>query len=244
MRVRWSTHANGLVHRDLKPSNILVERAATSSGAAADGGVVRLGGRPKILDFGVARCADLQTVTEAESGHLIGTIPYMSPEQATGGRVDARSDDAGGTPGCAIRDGSSSARLSDASIAAGGMLVLEFTPPITAFYSMFGSLSEGATAIEKLYFGNVPVGISVSTPSMHKSHSPGHGFASATPIDRIEITTNDSGVRLGRGALLGAFGHVLAGEASLGTVRIADYRGPAGDDVQLDFACVFDDRGR
>lgn len=61
-------HEQGVVHRDLKPSNILVT----------------LDGRPKVLDFGVARLVDpdgeaVTTLTQA--GQLVGTLPYMSPEQ-------------------------------------------------------------------------------------------------------------------------------------------------------------------
>ena len=73
-------HQRGVVHRDLKPANILVD---------ADG-------HPRVLDFGIARLID-----EAESstrltqmGELVGTLPYMSPEQLQGdpSAVDTRAD--------------------------------------------------------------------------------------------------------------------------------------------------------
>jgi WD40 repeat protein/tRNA A-37 threonylcarbamoyl transferase component Bud32 len=74
-------HQRGVIHRDLKPANILVAA----------------GGQPKVLDFGVARVTDgdLELTTQLTSmGQLVGTIPYMSPEQVSGdpAEVDVRSD--------------------------------------------------------------------------------------------------------------------------------------------------------
>jgi serine/threonine protein kinase len=70
-----AAHKQGLVHRDIKPANILLEN-----------GIERV----KITDFGLARAADDASLTR--SGVVAGTPQYMSPEQARGASVDARSD--------------------------------------------------------------------------------------------------------------------------------------------------------
>lgn len=90
-------HDRGVVHRDLKPSNILVLRSGTTTSADLTSPRDRIGGTPKVLDFGVARILDegengvtLQTAP----GQIIGTLSYMSPEQLMGApdRIDARAD--------------------------------------------------------------------------------------------------------------------------------------------------------
>lgn len=68
-------HAQGVVHRDLKPENIVITRNAAA----------------KVMDFGIARSLDADATATA-AGMLIGTPAYMSPEQAEGKPVDARSD--------------------------------------------------------------------------------------------------------------------------------------------------------
>ncbi|MBO6158623.1 MAG: Stk1 family PASTA domain-containing Ser/Thr kinase [Firmicutes bacterium] len=67
-------HAGGIIHRDIKPQNIMV----TPSGDV------------KVTDFGIAKAASSTTVTS--TGETLGSVHYLSPEQARGGEVDARSD--------------------------------------------------------------------------------------------------------------------------------------------------------
>jgi predicted Ser/Thr protein kinase len=69
-------HERDVVHRDLKPSNVLIDER----------------GEPKVLDFGVARPLGA-TSHATQTGQLVGTLAYMSPEQAAGhGTIDARAD--------------------------------------------------------------------------------------------------------------------------------------------------------
>ncbi|MBT8484746.1 MAG: tetratricopeptide repeat protein [Phycisphaerales bacterium] len=86
-------HQKGVIHRDLKPANIMVEPPHRTA-AETDGDTI---GEPKILDFGVARAAATNvamTTIHTNTGQLIGTLQYMSPEQCEGDptAVDTRSD--------------------------------------------------------------------------------------------------------------------------------------------------------
>jgi len=70
------SHRNGIIHRDVKPGNVMITRT----------------GAVKVMDFGIARAVADNAATVTQTAAVIGTAQYLSPEQARGENVDARSD--------------------------------------------------------------------------------------------------------------------------------------------------------
>ena len=75
-RALQASHDAGIIHRDIKPANIMVTNT----------------GEVKVMDFGIARAVDDSSSVHTQTSAVIGTAQYLSPEQARGKPVDARSD--------------------------------------------------------------------------------------------------------------------------------------------------------
>ena len=135
---------------------------------------------------------------------------------------------------CIVEDAWATPAVSDLAIPGNGTLVMDFDPPIRAFYAYFGAMAEGGTVTMDLWFGDSRTATVTSAECPRRLAAIGHGFVSGTPVDRIEFTASDYG-----GVVIGAFNGLPDGEPSLGTVTIPGYAGPRGSEVDVDFGCVF-----
>jgi serine/threonine protein kinase len=102
LRSLSEAHAKGIIHRDLKPDNLFYARVRTSGPGSATGPTISVQGEQydeivKVLDFGIAKMLQADSelamnAVETQAGTVFGTPRYMSPEQAQGKPLDARSD--------------------------------------------------------------------------------------------------------------------------------------------------------
>lgn len=76
LRALEYSHTNGIVHRDIKPANVMITTSR----------------EVKVMDFGIARALHDASSTMTQTAQVVGTAQYLSPEQARGERVDARTD--------------------------------------------------------------------------------------------------------------------------------------------------------
>lgn len=164
-----AVHGAGMVHRDVKPRNVLLDRD----------------GSAKLGDFGVAHLRGFETTLGGPGGPAVGTVRFMSPEQARGKRVTARSDLFSaaatlyeahtGRPLLAPRPGETAVEL-QMRAAKGVPLPADFSgpPPLLAWFGRaldpspdqrFGSAEEMAEALEGTIAASAPPGPRPTTPS-------------------------------------------------------------------------------
>jgi len=158
--------------------------------------------------------------------------------QLNGGQVTVSALDKDENPICPINDRTSLARASDLTLPPEGKAIMQFDPPIGAFYVLYGSLEEARNARMDLYAGDELVDVVISPASPAAAESVlaiGHGFVSPRLIDRIEFTATE----MGGNVLVGALRGVASSADSLGQVCLTAYSANCSSPIDYDFAVVF-----
>jgi eukaryotic-like serine/threonine-protein kinase len=212
------SHRNGIVHRDVKPANVMI---------TTDGSV-------KVMDFGIARAVADASSTITQTAAVLGTAQYLSPEQAQGGTVDARSDVY--SAGCLLYELLSGRPpfIGDSAVAVAYQHVREMPPPPSSFAAevppdadaivmkalaknpdnRYQSASEMREDI-----GRALAGIPVTAPPVLTEATTTQLSAVTTTLPAAPTTPPSRGRRAGRYVLLGVI--VLAVVAVLGFAAYA-----------------------
>jgi serine/threonine-protein kinase len=190
-------HRNGIVHRDIKPANVMLTR----------------NGQVKVMDFGIARAMGDSGMTMTQTAAVIGTAQYLSPEQAKGEQVDARSDLY--STGCLLYE------------------LLTVRPPF---------VGDSPVAVAYQHVREEPQSPSVFDPEITPEmdaivlkalvKDPNYRYQSADEM-RVDIEACLDGQPVGATAALGAVGYGGYGDDQPTTALRPDAGGPAGATTML-----------
>ncbi|MBX7552683.1 Stk1 family PASTA domain-containing Ser/Thr kinase [Streptomyces sp. NPDC004232] len=190
-------HRNGIVHRDIKPANVMLTR----------------NGQVKVMDFGIARAMGDSGMTMTQTAAVIGTAQYLSPEQAKGEQVDARSDLY--STGCLLYE------------------LLTVRPPF---------VGDSPVAVAYQHVREEPQSPSVFDPEITPEmdaivlkalvKDPNYRYQSADEM-RVDIEACLDGQPVGATAALGAVGYGGYGDDQATTALRPDAGGPAGATTML-----------